>query len=366
MTAAWLETRTSRLEAYLSETDLSAVWFARPGAFAWLTGAGNDVDRGSDVGTAAAGYTEDGDLLVVGDAAGVERLEAEALPAAFTVERVPWYESTLPEAVAARTPTPAAADIDVPGLERVDPGPLRQPLTERDIERYRALGADVAAALESVCREVRAGDSGTEVAAGVRIALAARGIDTPVCLVGDAARATAFRQPTPTDDPLEGYATVSVTAERHGLYASASRTVAFDPPSWLVDRHEAAMRVEASALAATRAAARRGGTAGEVFDAVVDAYEAVGYPSEWREHHQGGAAGYAGREWVATQGSDRRVEAPMAYAWNPTVRGATSTDTVLVTGDELEVLTETGRWPRSEVAAVGADVTVARHAVLTE
>ncbi len=359
----WPAGRVERLDDYLGARDLEAVWFARPNSFAWMTGGDNVVDRDSDVGVAAVGY--DGDVHVVTDNIEAQRLLDEELPADTTVEIVQWYESSLAEAVADRSPTPAAADFDVPGFESVDAVDLRQPLTEADVERYRDLGRDAAVAVERVCRELEPGDTEHEVAAGVRIALAARDVNAPVVLVGGAERAQQYRHYTPTRTPLGDYALVSATAERGGLYASLTRTVTFDPPEWLAERHQKAMVVEATALGATQAVGSLGGTAGDVFQGVMAAYEHVGYPDEWQNHHQGGAAGYAGREWIATPDLDRAVHLPMAYAWNPTVQGAKSEDTVLVTDEGFEVLTGTGDWPTSAVKAHDYEAAVRRHLPLS-
>ncbi|WP_254764167.1 M24 family metallopeptidase [Natrinema marinum] len=365
--------KRARLEAHLESHDLESVWFARPNSFAWLTGGSNVIDRETDAGVAAVGY--DGtDVTLLTDNIEADRIVAEELPdleaSAVEVERFPWYASSLADAIAERVGDErAAADIDVPGLERVDPTPLRQPLTERDRDRYRELGRETAAAVESVCREIRAEDTEHEVASALRVALSAREIEAPVVLVGGAERAQAYRHYTPTRAELGDYALISVTAERGGLHASCTRTVAFDPPEWLAERHEAAARVETTALAATRAAAATdgdsaSGTAGDVFAAIQDAYAAVGYDGEWEYHHQGGAAGFAGREWIATPDHDASVEAPMAYAWNPTVQGAKSEDTALVTDDTVEVLTATDRWPTVTVDAVDHDCTLERPALL--
>jgi hypothetical protein len=361
-----LAARTDRLDDYLAERGLEAVWFAKPNGFAWLTGGDNVVDADADIGVAAAGY--DGALRVITDGIEAERLADEELPDAFAVESFPWYTGSLAEAVAERSPAPAAADFDVPGFEAVDGSRLRQPLTDDDVERYRELGREAAAAVETVCRNLEPEDPEYEVAAGIDISLASRDVDTPVVLVGGAERAQAYRHYTPSDATLGDYALVSVTAERAGLYASLTRTVAFDAPDWLEERHRAAARVEATALAATEAAAAgdltgSGGgdsgavpdTAGDVFDAIRAAYDAVGFADEWREHHQGGAAGFAGREWFAAPGSDEPVRRPMAYAWNPTVRGAKSEDTHLVASDRTETLTKTGQWPTHEVEPVDVD-----------
>ncbi|WP_224334849.1 M24 family metallopeptidase [Haloprofundus halobius] len=367
-----LADRRRRLGQYLDDTGLDAVWFARPNSFAWLTGGDNVVSATADLGVAAAGYVAsengdagDGEFRVVTDNIEAPRLVDEELPDEFSVETGQWYESSLAETVADRSPANAAADFEVPGFESVNASALRQPLSKGDIETYRALGRDTADAVEQVCRQLTADDTEHEAASALRVTLSARGINAPVVLVGGAERAQSYRHYTPKLEPLGDYALVSVTAERGGLHASTTRTVAFDPPEWLAERHEKAMRVEATALAATRDVAEHGGAASSVFDAIREAYDRVGFPDEWQHHHQGGAAGYAGREWFASPTADDDVHAPMGYAWNPTIQGAKSEDTVLVTGDRFETLTATGEWPSREVDAVGYDVAVERHELLS-
>ena len=355
---------TDRLDQYLASEDLNAVWFARPPSFAWLTGGGdNVVDRGVDTGVAAAGYDGD-EVTVVTDNIEAPRLRAEELPDGVAIETFDWHAESLADAVAAASPTPAAADFDVPGFESVDATPLRQPLTETQREQYRELGADAAAAVESVARSVEPTDTELDVTGALRDELESQGIATPVVLVGSAERAQTYRHYTSTDTELGDYALASITAMRDGLFLSTSRTIAFDAPDWLDSRTEDAARVETSAVAATQRVGREGGTAGDVFAAVQDAYAELGWDGEWQNHHQGGAAGFAGREWIATPDHDAPVHLPMAYSWNPTVQGAKSEDTQLVTEDGVETLSVTGDWPTMEVSAVDADLTLERHDVL--
>lgn len=372
-----LDARAARLGAYLDATGYDAVWFARPNAFAWLTGATNVVDREAAVGVAAAGFVRNGDsggfqVVAEHDAA---RLAAEELPEAFELTEAPWYESSLGEAVADRSPAQAAADFDAPGIDRVDAASLRYPLTDDDVERYRGLCEETAAAVERVCRELAPEDDEHEVASALRITLSSGRMSAPAVLVTGSERAESYGASPPAGDTLGDYAIVSVTTERDGLHASLTRTVSFDPPEWLHERHRAAARVETSALAATRAAAaEENGAAGDVFAEVQDAYAAVGYPEAWREEPQGGAAGFARREWVATPGGTEPVAAPMGYAWNPSVGGVRSEDTYLVeagTTDEepstavgFECLTATPNWPTVEVEATDRDLTLERHAIL--
>ncbi len=356
-------TPRERVSGWLENHDIEAAWFARPNNFGWLTGGDNRISKATPVGDAAVCH--DGETLtVLTSNIEAERLREEELPSGTAVESFPWHESVLGEAVAERTPTPAVADFDVSGLGQIDPAELRQPLYREAIEAYRSLSRDVVGAVESVLHDVVSTDTEREVAARLQEALTERDITTPVVLVGSADRARRYRHYTVQDSPLGEYALVSVTSERAGLHTTLTRAVAFDAPDWLADRTKAANRVETTALAATRTIAREGGQAKEVFEAIQNAYAEVGYPGEWKRHHQGGAAGYAGREWVGTPEADASVELPMAYAWNPTVQGTKSEGTVLVTEDGFEPLTDPEDWPTREAEAVGYDLTLKRPAVL--
>lgn len=367
-TPSALAERRTQIMAFLDDRDLDALWFGRPANFAWLTGGSNVVDRDSPVGIAAAGYSRQKGFRVFTNTIEAARLRAEELPEAFTVTAADWYAESLAALVAAESTTPAAADFDVPGLSQPDVSALRQPLAGFDIEQYRALGRETATAVESVCRELSSSRTEQDVAVDVRTALEARGIAAPVVLVGGSERAQQYRHYTPTTAELGEYALVSVTAQRGGLYASLTRTVEFEAPEWLAERQRAAAQVEVSALAATQQAAREGSTAGDVFTGIQQAYDAVGWPDEWQQHHQGGAAGFAGREWIATPTHSAPVLAPQGYAWNPTVQGAKSEGTVLVTEDGVDPLTLTDSWPTRSVSAcegVGADLTLQRPVPLS-
>jgi Xaa-Pro aminopeptidase len=355
--------RLDTLDELLAEKDLKAIWLAQPNSFAWLTGGDNTVVDNPGVGDAAAGY--DGESIeILTTNIEAERIREEEVPAKMSVSSYDWYTSSLASAVAERSPSPAGADFAVPDFESIDVSEIRQPLTEEDIDHYRALGRETAEVVESICRTLTAEMTEREVTAAIRRSFAERGIKVPVALVGGAERAQLYRHFTPTDAPLGEYGIITLCTQRAGLCISITRTVAFDPPTWLTDRHHAAAQVQSTALAATQAVGEKNGTAGDVFDDIQEAYAAVGYPDEWQLHHQGGAGGYATREWIATPDSDATVTLPMGYAWNPTVQGTKCEDTVLVTNDGFETLTETGEWPTTSVDAVGYDVTLPQHDIL--
>ena len=111
---------------------------------------------------------------------------------------------------------------------------------------------------------------------------------------------------------------VVLCGRREGLIVSLTRVASFVPLSAeLVARHEAVTYVAEK-----------------------------GYANEWTYHHQGGCAGYLGREWFASPQSQKRVRPSQGFAWNPSIAGTKSEDTVLLlpSGD-VEVISASPEWP---------------------
>jgi len=329
--------------------ELEAVYLERWQNVAWLCGGrGNRVVLDSPAGQCGLLVTHNGALVLTpnNERARVETEAFAGLP--LPVASRPWAQLPLWQAAASRVPAPGrwAADVDADGADDAEGliAPLRRRLGEADLRRYRALGQDATEALEAALLEARPGWSELEVAGTLAAALKARGIEAPVVLVGTRARTERYRHLVPTQAVVEGGLIASVTAIRHGLHASVTRCLSFgEPPPAVVERHAAAVAVDRAYLRASRP----GATLGEAFRAGEAAYTEAGYYGDWEEHHQGGTAGYAGREVFATEDSEEPVGAGTVLAWNPTVPGAKSEDTVLVTGDGLELLTRGGAspWP---------------------
>ena len=136
----------------------------------------------------------------------------------------------------------------------------------------------------------------------------------------------------------------SITAVRHGLHASVTRCLSFGPvPPVLQDKHATVVEVDSAYLASSRPGTRLA----EAFAAGERMYARGGFYDDWKEHHQGGTTGYAGREVFAQPGSEFRLSAGMAVAWNPTVPGAKSEDTFLVQDEGIEQLSAApaSPWP---------------------
>lgn len=318
--------------------------------FAWATCGGSAaVLLAAEVGVAEVLVTASG-AWVLTDEIEEARLAAEELPAGLERAVRRWWDAAaLADFVAQATGGgPVASDRPAPG-ERPLPAALvalRRALGPEELERYRTLGADAAAAATEVLLAARPEWTGLRLAGAAAEALWARGVHPALTLVGDFTRLPRFRHPTPAPVPLGARAMLVVCARRHGLVASLTRFVAFRPPAEADARRMADVaRIEAAALDASRP----GAALGDVFGALVRAYAAAGYAGEERRHHQGGPCGYLPREVIATPGSGVRLAAGGAVAWNPSLTGAKIEDTFVVNEGGLENLTVDPRWPTVEV-----------------
>ena len=87
----------------------------------------------------------------------------------------------------------------------------------------------------------------------------------------------------------------------------------------------------------------------DIFQDAVAAYAEAGYSGEWQKHNQGGGAGYLSRDYDATPTCAEVVVADQAFAWNPSIAGIKSEDTMIVHDSGCEFITVTGEWPSQPV-----------------
>lgn len=332
------------LRSWLDERSLQGVVVHSQAGFAWLTAGGHShVSIGETAGVAAVLVTVPGAYLLTPTIERARLLDEEVGELGLEVVEFPWYRPLTVEGLC--DPSRTVADVEGLGLPVAAMlAELRYTLCPEEIHRYRRLGADAAQAVEAACREARPGHSELAVAARVAAESTARGILPLVNLVAVDERIDRYRHPLPSPKPVRRRLMVALTGRRHGLHASLTRMVAFGPTDdEIADRHAAVRRVDARMLSQSRP----GATLGAVLDAAIEQYQTEGYGGEWERHHQGGLTGYGGREIFATPGQPHRLDAGQALAWNPSITGVKSEDTVLVTaGGYPKVLTRTTGWPR--------------------
>lgn len=271
----------------------------------------------------------------------VARLSEEELPPSVEVVPVPW-ELPLVDTVRHSLGT------NVVDEGRIQPAlrAARASLLPRELKRYRALCAETAAVLTDVAAELAPTLTERQAASRLAAGLVARGADPLVVLVAGESRLR-FRHPLPTSAPLGRRAMLVVCARRHGMIANATRWVRFgDPTGAERGAEKAILGVEADIFAALRP----GRGLADVFGTIVSSYPRHGFSAEtWREHHQGGPAGYAGRDPRAVAGVPDVLTDHQAFAWNPSAPETKVEDTVLLTEHGVETLTVDQRWPTVQV-----------------
>lgn len=357
---AEVETKVRRIQDFLRREKLAGLLLQQVPNFAWLTAGGDDhIVLGNPAGAGSLLVLDDGRRFLLSPNDETARLTQEELAGlGFDVREYKWFEDKIApdrklaiirELAGGRS---VGTDLAYADLRLVDKAvvDLRTPLLPGEEARLRWLGRATAEAIAEVARAIRPGITERQMEAMTSDALLRRSIRPTVLLMGADERIANFRHAIPTDDKIRRYAMINVCAERWGLVVATTRFVHFGPPpKQLAGRAAAVARVDAAFLAHTTP----GATADEILRAGAAAYEREGYPNEWELHHQGGAIGYNERDWLAVPGLEERVHAHQAFAWNPTLPGTKSEDTVLVTEKGLEVLTMLKGWPTISVEAEG-------------
>ncbi len=364
-----LAEKRRRVRALLDAEELAALLLTQEPSVAWVTGGGAtrvSISGGSDA-LGSVLITRDNVYLLT-DAIEAPRIAAEEVPEQGIHMKVyPWEQGRVGDRAAIIKGIVGdgaiGADAPVAGVEsarvlRQAVLLLRSSLLEPEIARYRWLAQTAATMLESAARAVRPGMTELQVAASYVGPLMAYGIHVPVALVAADERIDRFRHPLPTDVAVRQRVLLVAGATRWGLYASASRAVWFGQlPDDLRQKQHGCALVDLAFTHATKP----GATAGDIFAAGAKAYADAGFPGEWRLHHQGGAAGYAGREWTITPGGSETVQESQSFAYNPSITGTKSEDTFVLRQDgTADFLSVTGQWP----AVLGTESSYPRPAIL--
>jgi Xaa-Pro aminopeptidase len=356
--AAEVRDKLALLRAALAETGAGAIRLRGTDWFAWATAGGDAaVLLAADCGVAEVLVTRD-EAVVLTDAIEAERLRQEQVPAVFSFHIAPWAETELHETYVLGAARGGVVLSDRPNHgknagngsgEQSLPASLRlrrMVLRAPEQERYRALGADSAAAMTETLSAARPAWSERELAAAGAQALWRRGIQPVLVLAAGSRRLPLFRHPVPTREPLGARAMLVFCARRHGLVANLSRAVAFGPLS--IDERNAQadlLQVEATGLDAVRP----GQSLAAVYHALEAAYRHANRPDAIHEHHQGGVTGYQAREIVASPSTATGIETGMAFAFNPSFTGMKVEDTFLLGADGLENLTLDPDWPATTI-----------------
>jgi len=330
---------------------LHAVVLENLSSFAWYTAGGdNHVGIVTERGAAALVILGDAEFVVTTNIEAPRVMAEEVHGLGFELVEVFWHEPDgVPKAVKRLVgKRKAVSDTGLGETTKMagELAELRFSLTDWEVERYRKLGKDTEEAVRTVCKDVRRGMTESAIAGMVAEGLYSRSIVPVVLLIAADDRIEKFRHPINTDRKVSETVMVACCGRRWGLIVSCTRLVHFgNLPAELRRRHGAALKVDAALNLSTVV----GEEIGSVLRAGIEAYREVGFPEEWKMHHQGGPTGYAPREFRALPDDKRKVLRNQAFAWNPSITGTKSEDTILVTDGGIEFLSLSSDWPMLEI-----------------
>jgi antitoxin VapB len=356
------EFKQQQMRALLAQKNLDALWLQRVSSFAWATcGGAAYINTASTTGAASLLITPHARYLITNNIEAKRLEQEQGLGAQGWEFRVAEWHAANP-AIGELTrglrlgsdfPAPNATDL-TNELAR-----LRANLTPEEGARLRALGKLCADAMDAAIRAVQPGQTEFEIAARLGAETQARGAQPIVNLIATDERIFAYRHPLPTEKKLDKYAMLVLCGRKWGLVCSITRLVHFGKlPDEIRRKMDACARVDATFIAASRPGAKLR----DVFQRALDAYAQTGFADEWRLHHQGGAAAYEPREYLGTLHSNDVVAVGQAYAWNPSITGVKSEDTILVGDKSNQVITAIPGWQTMRVTV--DDQVIERPAIL--
>ena len=355
-----VQTKLARVRALMDAQGVDTLWLRTVGSVAWITGGVDTaVNHADTMGVASVVITPDSATVHTNTIegprlSGQDQVEARG----FALRTTPWQQ---PEPVDLGGRLGVDAPLDgAKDLSRALAA-LRSRLLPVEVERFRALGGACAGAMDAAIRRVRPGMSEWQIAAALAGETYAREVTPIVVLIATDERIHRYRHPLPTSKIMDCYAMLVLCGRQAGLVCSVTRLAHFGAlPLDIRAKMDACAEVDAAIIAASQP----GASLDALFKTLQNAYARTGFADEWKLHHQGGTAGYGAREFITVPGETEKLETGMVCAWNPSITGVKSEDTILVpqAGKAPEILTAIDGWAVRAIAA--GDQTVKRPLIL--
>ncbi|MGB9682483.1 MAG: M24 family metallopeptidase [bacterium] len=348
-----IQVKEERMRDLLLEKNAQGLLITLKHNFAWATGGGDShVGLITEIGNTSLLITKT-ESYVISNSIEAPRVKREEMNlfSHYKFEIFPWYQPEKKEQLVKEiTDNNFITDVPFGDGRVVDLFPLRYPLTEEEIERIKELGKETSLSMEEVCKRISSGDTELEVAGLLSNTLLTKGIYPSVLLVASDERIFNFRHPIPTSKRISKYVMVAICALKEGIQVAITRLVHFGRvPKEIRDKHNAVVRIDATLIHNTKVGIKWS----DILQRGIEAYEELGYPEEWQKHHQGGPTGYLSREFIVNPTTKGTVLNNQPVAWNPSITGTKSEDTILVQEERTELVTPVSDWPIVEVDVEG-------------
>lgn len=336
------------IEEFLYKNNLDGVLLSRCSSFAWLMAGGEDfVNRSVPNGVADILLTLNHKYIIVSTIEQYRIPEEEITDQNFELITYNWYDGKDDTISKLTSGKKIGCDIDYNNFENIYEKlkPLRYSLIPEEVERLENIGSFVARCMYETALKIEPGLTENEVAGILGSKLISAGYQIPVLLVASDERIFKYRHPIPKDKIIEKYVLIAIAARKQGLYVSMTRLINFGKlTDSLKEKMVSVAAVDAKFISSTRPYAN----VADILKEAIKVYEKEGYPDEWKLHHQGGATGYESRDYLATPYTKETVMPNQAFAWNPSISGVKSEDTIIAAYDGARNLTQISEWPMIE------------------
>ena len=342
-----IEIKDKLIIGFLESEDLDGILLRRRDSFSWATGGKvNHIIHTTEDGFVDLLFTRHNKYCIANTVERYRIMEEELVGLGFELVTYDWWISRV-EQIVKKIIGQGKLGCDSNFSKAVNVETefrrLRFSLCPEEIARFRELSFSCAKAVEDTCREILPGQTELSVCAELVHKVMRNGIEPMVALVASDDRIFKYRHPLPKDKVINKYAMVVICGRKYGLVSNLTRFVHFGRvDEEILEKREKVLKVEAEMIECTKV----GNSISNIMQSCIGAYEKVGFKDEWHKLHQGGAAGYLTREYLAVPEMQERVHLNQAFTWNPSITGTKIEDTFLVTEKGPEILTETNDWPQ--------------------
>jgi Xaa-Pro aminopeptidase len=228
--------------------------------------------------------------------------------------------------------------------------PLLRELSAFEQAEYRELGKSIAHAVEATARNLAHGQTEEEIAGQLGHRLLRHGVEAAAVSVSADGRGAKYRRAGFGAVPVTQTCVIQGTGQRHGLYATCSRTVSFGPPP---DEFRAAHDLAVKLAGVYRTVTSPENTIGRAGETGRVILANSPFEFDWRLSQPGYGAGRFPAEELRRAGQEEPLVPGQAIVWQPRVGPAAVVDTLIVAIDEPVVVTPPEEWPVKRLAVRG-------------
>ena len=338
-----VEFACEKIRKYLAKNDLDGMLLGRRSSFAWFSGGESSMNFYTDMGLGFIWVTKD-DAFAYCSNNEQKRISYEIFEEKFPVKSFSWVEGPGPNLQKLITDKKVVSDFNLAGAIE-DFGSikkLRYQLNPTQVEIATLLSKRSAEFLENCLKNLKSGMSEIQIQAEVRYLFEKEGIALPVLLVAGDENLNNYRHPLATNKFVKDKVMVVICSLYKGVMIAASRIRYFRAETAQEKlQNQAVAKINADMIAASKL----GTHSKDLWNNMLHSYKNHNFEQEYLNHHQGGAIGFESREWILRPNLNETLLENQLIAWNPTLIGSKSEETVLVTQGETKMLTITGGYP---------------------